>query len=177
VSAAPEDGRPGAENTHFKFSCTRARMRLGCELKMENFPMATTAARASGAGTVELASVRAWRAAWLAAAALPLLALGPAQGAEPSQTSAARGEQLARLICSACHVVAADQEFPPLLRDPAPRFVDIANRPDTTEKSLRHFITTTHWDEKTLPMTMPNPELTEQQTIAVARYIVSLRKH
>ena len=104
--------------------------------------------------------------------ALPL----GAGAAEPVHTgTVARGAEIAQQICSACHVVASDQNFPPLLRQPAPPFEQIAQRPDVTEKSLRHFITTTHWDEKTLPMTMPNPELTDEQTVAVARYILSLR--
>ena len=87
-----------------------------------------------------------------------------------------RGEHLARVVCSACHVVASDQEFPPLLIHPAPSFSDIANRPDTTQKSLRHFIMTTHWDETTIPMTMPNPLLPPEDVTAVTRYILSLRK-
>lgn len=94
----------------------------------------------------------------------------------PRASSLARGEQLAQLICSACHVIGPDQEFPPLLRQPAPAFADIANRDGVTEKTLRHFIATTHWDEKTLPMTMPNPELTAEQSAAVVRYILSLRR-
>ena len=92
------------------------------------------------------------------------------------QASVVRGEHLARLICSACHVVASDQEFPPLLREPAPPFSDIANRADVGEKNLRHFITTTHWDEQTLPMTMPDPMLTEEETVAIVRYILTLRR-
>lgn len=89
--------------------------------------------------------------------------------------SAAQGEHIARTICSACHVVASDQDFPPLLREPAPPFAEIANRPGTTDKSLRHFITSTHWNERTLPMRMPNPQLTDEQTRAVTRYILGLR--
>jgi len=87
-----------------------------------------------------------------------------------------RGKQLARIVCSQCHVVAIDSESPPLLHDPAPRFDEIANRPGTTEKSLQQFITTTHWDGETTPITMPKPELTKQQVVALSRYIISLRK-
>lgn len=97
--------------------------------------------------------------------------------ARPESASVARGEHIARLICSACHVVAKDQEYPPILDTPGPNFFDIANRPGTTQRSLRHFITTTHWDEQTLPMAMPNPMLTPEDTRAVASYIVSLRGH
>jgi len=102
----------------------------------------------------------------------------PASPAESQQSAAvARGEHIARIVCSACHVVAKDQEYPPILDTPGPTFQDIANRPTTTAKSLRHFITTTHWDMQTIPMTMPNPMLTPEDTRAVARYILSLRAH
>src|SRR5512146_1258466 len=43
-----------------------------------------------------------------------------------------RGEHVARLVCSACHVVAENQEFPPLLNPPAPSFMEIADRPGTS---------------------------------------------
>lgn len=86
-----------------------------------------------------------------------------------------RGEEIARLLCSACHVVAQDQEYPPLLEDPAPAFQSIANRPETNAKILRHFILTTHWDYKLLPLSMPNPGLSPADTTAVVRYILSLK--
>jgi mono/diheme cytochrome c family protein len=86
------------------------------------------------------------------------------------------GKQLARIACSGCHVVAIDSESPPLLHDPAPRFDEIASRPGTTAKSLQQFITTTHWDGETIPITMPKQELTKQQAVALSRYIMSLRK-
>ena len=121
---------------------------------------------------------RAARMAPLAGSLLCLL-LGsaPSSAAEPHQSAAvARGEHIARIVCSACHVVARNQEYPPILDMPGPNFSDIANRPGTTEKSLRHFITTTHWDMQTIPMTMPNPMLTPEDTRAVALYILSLRQ-
>ena len=66
----------------------------------------------------------------------------------------ARSEHIAQLICSACHVMAQDREFPPLLTKPAPSFLDIANQPGVSVRSLEHFITTTHWDVNELQMTM-----------------------
>lgn len=86
-----------------------------------------------------------------------------------------RGEQIAQERCSACHVVAEKQEYPVLLKEPAPSFQSIANRPETTEKSLRAFLATTHWDLKTAPITMPNPELSKTDTATVIRYILSLK--
>lgn len=87
----------------------------------------------------------------------------------------ARGQHLAEIICSVCHIVETNQEFAPLLQSPTPRFRDIANRPGTTEKSIIEFLKTTHWDEKTIPMTMPDPTLMTDQRTALARYILSLR--
>jgi mono/diheme cytochrome c family protein len=106
--------------------------------------------------------------AWLAAAAL--VHAGP--GAEVR-----RGEQIARGQCSACHIVAQHQEYPPLLEQPGPSFQSIADRPDSTEKSLHRFVAATHWDQKSVPFTMPNPELSSQDMRAVIRYILSLRGH
>lgn len=87
-----------------------------------------------------------------------------------------RGKQLARIACSQCHIVAPDQEFPPTINVSAPRFEEIANRRTTSERQLQRFISKTHWDGSTIPMTMPAPGLTQQETIAVARYIMSLRR-
>lgn len=86
------------------------------------------------------------------------------------------GKNLARIECSQCHVVSPDQEFPPSLDVSAPSFEVIANRPATSERSLRHFISTTHWDGQTIPIKMPAPGLTKQETTAVVAYIMSLRK-
>jgi len=89
----------------------------------------------------------------------------------------ARGEHIARFVCATCHVVAKDQEYPPLLSKPAPSFLDIANRPGASAESLEHFITSTHWDNpEKLQMTMPALLATPEQTRAVTRYILSLRK-
>ncbi len=95
----------------------------------------------------------------------------------PTTPDLARGEHVARLVCSACHVVATDQEFPPLLKQAAPAFAEIANRPGVTAQSLQRFINTTHWDVDKLPMSMPNPMLSRSESQAVTRYILSLRKH
>lgn len=87
-----------------------------------------------------------------------------------------RGHQFALIVCSDCHIVAPDQTFSPTFDVGAPPFPTIANRRTTHEHSLRHFIGRTHWDGEAYPMTMPAPQLTKEETIAVARYIMSLRK-
>ena len=87
----------------------------------------------------------------------------------------ARGEHVARLVCSACHVVARDQEYPPILTETTPSFLEIAKRPGVSAQSLQHFITNTHWDGDKIPMAMPNPMLNKNDVRAVSRYILSLR--
>lgn len=89
----------------------------------------------------------------------------------------ASGKQFALIVCSQCHVVAPDQEFSPTMNVSAPPFEEIAKRHTTSERSLKRFISKTHWDGQTIPITMPAPGLTRQETISVARYIMSLRKH
>jgi mono/diheme cytochrome c family protein len=88
----------------------------------------------------------------------------------------ASGQQTARIVCSQCHVVGPDQEFSPEIDVSAPAFEDIARRHTTSEQSLERFISKTHWDGQTIPITMPAPGLTRQEIISVARYIMSLRK-
>lgn len=119
------------------------------------------------------------RSALLALAAAGVCALCTPRisaGGVPSTPEVARGEHIARLVCSACHVVAVDQEYPPLLNQQPPSFADIANRPGMSAAYLERFITRTHWDVDKLPMSMPNPQLSKAETGAVSRYILSLRK-
>ncbi len=101
-------------------------------------------------------------------------AASPAEKTSDPQVE--HGRQIALKICSACHVVAPVQEFPPLRNPPASPFADIVDRADSTRASLRHFVAGTHWDEKTLPLMMPNPSLTDSQIADVVTYILSLRK-
>jgi mono/diheme cytochrome c family protein len=125
--------------------------------------------------TAQLRRLR--RGALLCAALCGLIAQRAIADAIATTAEAARGEHIARLVCSACHVVARDQEFPPILTKPAPAFAEIANRPGVTAATLQRFILGTHWDTATLPMAMPNPMLTAEQARAVSRYILSLRTH
>ncbi|MGP0089557.1 MAG: hypothetical protein ACLPKB_06305 [Xanthobacteraceae bacterium] len=108
-----------------------------------------------------------------------LIATGPAPlaNAEDAHDEVVAGRDLALLVCSICHIVAADQRFAPRLEQRTPSFEEIANRPNTSAGSLRQFVTTTHWDGRTIPMTMPDPMLVEYQISQVTSYILSLRKH
>jgi mono/diheme cytochrome c family protein len=103
-----------------------------------------------------------------------IMALASAAAAAPAGEVRA-GKELALQVCAYCHVVGADQPVPPTLSQPTPSFQDVANRPATNARSLRRFITTTHWDARTSPMTMPNPMLMDEDVNQVVAYILSLR--
>lgn len=79
------------------------------------------------------------------------------------------------MLCLACHIVAPNQEFTPILQTPPPSFEEIANRPTTTQKSIIDFLKRTHWDGKTIPITMSDPMLLADQRVDLARYILSMR--
>ena len=115
----------------------------------------------------------------LSRAMLLIAALGAwgaqAENATSPMSQVRRGERVAQEQCSACHLVAKKQQYLPLLKQPAPSFQSIADRPETSELRLREFLATTHWDQKTLPITMPNPHLSNADGTVVIRYILSLR--
>ncbi len=86
-----------------------------------------------------------------------------------------KGHHLATLLCTACHVVAPDQNYPPTLSPPAPSFASIAQRKDVTAKSLKAFLLTTR-DGLDDPKGMPSPNLADFQVRELVAYILSLGK-
>lgn len=85
-----------------------------------------------------------------------------------------KGHRLALKICSACHVVAADQKAAPILEKSAPNFQAIADGSGLNAAALFSFLQTNH---RTLAngTDMPNPDLTDDQATDIAAYIMSLR--
>ena len=131
-------------------------------------------------GSESPANIRMWSAVRLNVIAF-LVVFGvvavPVRADETSKGAVlSRGQHIAELVCSACHVVEHNQEYPPMLRPPAPSFDEIANRSGATLQSVRQFVSITHWDFNTLPMQMPNPMLSTSDASAVARYVLSLRR-
>jgi hypothetical protein len=113
------------------------------------------------------------RGGYVTAAVLVLV--GTAAGVASAQQvayrgSAAAGRDFAVYNCDACHIVAANQELRPLIGNYAPSFFDIANKPATTEVSLREFLSHTH-----AYANMPYPDLTPRDLADVMAYILSLR--
>jgi mono/diheme cytochrome c family protein len=84
--------------------------------------------------------------------------------------SAGAGRELALHNCDACHIVAPNQDLRPLVSGYAPSFIDIANRPTTSEESLRVFLSHPH-----AYANMPYPDLAARDLTNVVAYILSLR--
>jgi mono/diheme cytochrome c family protein len=105
------------------------------------------------------------RLALLSTVAVFLSAAAPALAAGADPTAGAR---LVKDTCSSCHAVGADMaaQSP----DPkAPRFIDVAKMPSTTELSLKVFLRSSHRN-------MPNFILTPEEIDGVAAYILGLDK-
>lgn len=97
--------------------------------------------------------------AFLAGASAPALA----QSADPRE-----GARIVHDNCASCHAVGADPDARSL--DPkAPRFLDVARMPSTTELSLKVFLHSSHNN-------MPNFILAPEDADAVASYILGLKK-
>jgi mono/diheme cytochrome c family protein len=96
---------------------------------------------------------------------------GAASAQQRAHRSAAQeGRLLALGKCDVCHVVASDQQYPPLISHFAPSFYDVANMSTTNAQSLGSFLAHRHWYE-----TMPSPDLTPDQVTDLTSYILSLR--
>lgn len=113
--------------------------------------------------------------AWLIGSGLWLATLCCARAGDDGCRASQFGADIALQVCATCHVVAKDQKAAPVLKEPAPSFVQIAGNPGTSARSLRTFIETTHWDGATFPMQMPRLKLSPEQVDAVTCYILSLR--
>jgi mono/diheme cytochrome c family protein len=86
-----------------------------------------------------------------------------AQSADPTV-----GAQLAEKECASCHAIGADPQAKSA--DPkAPRFLDVAKMPSTTELSIKVFLRSSHRN-------MPNFILSPEEIDSVASYILGLKK-
>lgn len=104
-----------------------------------------------------------------------LLAVGgiiPASGQDAQKV--AEGRQIALKVCAICHVVADDQAVPPTMKPPAPKFAEIAARPNVTETFLRDFLFKPHGEARALSA-MPGFLMPSYQAEAVIAYLLSLK--
>ncbi|PDT70321.1 cytochrome c [Bradyrhizobium sp. C9] len=111
-----------------------------------------------------------WRRALLillvGMAALLLLRLHQANGAEQPSNSITAGHRLAEGWCMECHVVGA---LATGAKKVPPDFVTVANRPSTTVLWLKVFLKTSH-------PTMPNIIIGPSEADDLANYIMSLKR-
>ncbi|MBI1980977.1 MAG: cytochrome c [Methylocystis sp.] len=78
----------------------------------------------------------------------------------------ATGAHIAKTDCASCHAIKRDAEAKS--PDPkAPRFVDVAKMPSTTELSLKVFLRSPHRN-------MPNVVLAPEEIDSLASYILGL---
>jgi mono/diheme cytochrome c family protein len=76
------------------------------------------------------------------------------------------GAHIAKTECASCHAIGRDAEAKS--PDPkAPRFVDVAKMPSTTELSLKVFLRSSHRN-------MPNFILSREEIDSLASYILEL---
>ncbi len=115
---------------------------------------------------------KAFRPIILCAAACCLIAAARAE--EKANDKTAAGRTLALEVCAACHVVAKEQSFQPILQPPAPNFKALVRRPALSETFLRHFLSSPHGSmgEKG---GMPNPRLADYQIDEIVTYLMSLK--
>ncbi len=105
---------------------------------------------------------------------LPFLLAGfPSARAQEAQ-EVAEGHAVALKVCAICHVVAEDQTLVPEMKPPAPRFVEIAARPNVTEAFLRNFLMKPHGEARSLSA-MPGFLTPGPQADAVIAYLMSLK--
>ncbi len=95
--------------------------------------------------------------------------------ADSNQVASGMGHELARHICSSCHLVDPGQVNPPD-HVGGPTFQSVADRSDVTVQSLRRHLRNTHTNAM-VPLAMPNPGLTEDELVKIISYIISLKTH
>lgn len=83
------------------------------------------------------------------------------------------GHDLAQHYCAKCHMIEPGQTNPPD-HVGGPAFQDVADRPATTRKTLEKHLRTTHTNAM-IPLSMPNPELTEDELVKILAYLTSLK--
>lgn len=98
--------------------------------------------------------------------ALSLAVILVAAPAMAASADPAAGEHIAKTECASCHAIKRDAEAKS--PDPkAPRFIDVAKMPSTTELSLKVFLRSSHRN-------MPNVILAPEEIDSLASYILSL---
>jgi mono/diheme cytochrome c family protein len=104
-----------------------------------------------------------------------MAASGLANSQEAKRDPVTAGHDFALKVCAACHVVANDQQSPPMLKPPAPSFSKIVKNPGFSEQSLRQLLSSPHGNLGKNGK-MPNPQLAEYQIDEVVAYLLELKR-
>ncbi len=88
-----------------------------------------------------------------------------ANGVADEASDARAGLELAKSVCSPCHVVS---------QAVGPPFAEIAKGPRAAPEALRDFVHSTGSDVSH-PSAMPNPSLTDRQIDEITAYLATLR--
>jgi len=109
----------------------------------------------------------------VAATLLGIWAVSPSVLADANKVVPSLGHDLAQHYCTTCHLIDRGQKNPVDFVG-GPAFQAVADRSTTTKESLLTHLRTTHTN-KLVPLKMPNPELTQDETVKIVSYILSLK--
>jgi cytochrome c551/c552 len=104
---------------------------------------------------------------------LALTAISLSAHAVSDRLSAGMGHDLAQMACTSCHLIEPGQKNPPD-HVGGPSFQEVANREGITGAKLREHLRTTH-SNSMIPLSMPNPHLSDDQQNKIVDYILSLK--
>jgi len=104
---------------------------------------------------------------------LALLGVSLSAHAVSDRLSSGMGHDLAQAMCTSCHQIEPGQRNPPD-HIGGPAFQTIADRPHVTAAKLREHLLTTHTNAM-IPLSMPNPHLSDDELNKIIDYIISLK--
>ena len=113
------------------------------------------------------------KTAYILPTALALTGISLSAHAVSDRLSSGIGHDLAQTMCTSCHLIEPGQKNPPQ-HVGGPAFQEIANTPQITPAKLREHLLTTHTNSM-IPLSMPNPNLSQDELNKIVDYIVSLK--
>lgn len=106
---------------------------------------------------------------------LALTGLSLSAQAVSDRLTSGMGHDLAHTVCTSCHLIEPGQKNPPD-HVGGPSFQEVADREGLTEAKLREHLRTTH-SNSMIPLSMPNPHLSQDEQNKIIDYILSLKGH
>jgi len=113
------------------------------------------------------------RTAHISLISLALSGISLSAHAVSDRLSSGIGHDLAQMMCTSCHLIEPGRTNPPD-HVGGPTFQEIANRRSITAAKLREHLLTTHTNAM-IPLSMPNPKLSQDELSKIIDYILSLK--